>query len=158
MFRIDWVVTQRRSLNFDANCSNQALRVLKYPDCPHELCFTSTAAVPSADCLDKQANQQVNYDRQPPVVYCIWCFVLQYVRCPTHRWLAHTAAGFGYRSAGLDFSDLWTRSHWEALVLFSPLGLQSQLVGHLKRLAQGQYNLIGQVLYRKGQKGRAGNP
>lgn len=33
-------------------------------------------------------------------------------------------------------------------MLLGPLGLQSQLVGHLKRLAKCQYNLIGQVLCR----------
>lgn len=31
-------------------------------------------------------------------------------------------------------------------MLLGPLGLQGQLVGHLKRLAECQYNLIGQVL------------
>lgn len=35
-------------------------------------------------------------------------------------------------------------------MLFGPLGLQSQLIGHFEGLAQGQYNLIGQVLHRKG--------
>lgn len=31
-------------------------------------------------------------------------------------------------------------------MLLGPLGLQSQLIGNLERLAQRQYNLIGQVL------------
>lgn len=31
-------------------------------------------------------------------------------------------------------------------MLLGPLGLQCQLIGNLKRLAQRQYNLIGQVL------------
>lgn len=65
---------------------------------------------------------------------------------PTHRWLAHTATWFGHRSAGPGLNDLWADSHWEVLVLLGPLGLQSQLIGNLKRLAQRQYNLIGQVL------------
>lgn len=43
-------------------------------------------------------------------------------------------------------------------MLFGPLGLQSQLIGYLKRLAERQYNLIGQILYRKGERGRAGSP
>lgn len=31
-------------------------------------------------------------------------------------------------------------------MLLGPLGLQSQLIGHLEGLAQRQYDLIGQVL------------
>ena len=39
-------------------------------------------------------------------------------------------------------------------MLFGPLGLQSQLIGYLERLAERQDNLIGQVLHDK--RGRAG--
>lgn len=41
-------------------------------------------------------------------------------------------------------------------MLLGPLGLQSQLIGYLERLAKRQYNLIGQVLYGKGERGRPG--
>lgn len=34
-------------------------------------------------------------------------------------------------------------------MLFGPLGLQSQLIGDLKRLAERQYDLIGQILHRR---------
>lgn len=37
-------------------------------------------------------------------------------------------------------------------MLFGPLGLQSQLIGHLKRLAQRQDNLISQALSRDKNK------
>lgn len=77
-----------------------------------------------------------------PVMYVVSCTTLG----PTHRWLAHTATWFGHRSAGSGLNNLWADSHWEVLVLLGPLGLQSQLIGNLKRLAQRQYNLIGQVL------------
>lgn len=77
-----------------------------------------------------------------PIMYVVSCTAMD----PTHRWLAHTATWFGHRSAGSGLNDLWADSHWEVLVLLGPLGLQSQLIGNLKRLAQRQYNLIGQVL------------
>lgn len=38
------------------------------------------------------------------------------------------------------------------MVLFGPLGLQSQLIGYLKSLAQRQNDLIGQVLHRDREK------
>lgn len=37
-------------------------------------------------------------------------------------------------------------------MLLGPLGLQSQLVGHLKGLAEGQDDLVGQVLWWRGSK------
>lgn len=77
-----------------------------------------------------------------PVLYVVSCTGMG----PTHRWLAYTATWFGHRSAGSGLNDLWADSHWEVLVLLGPLGLQCQLIGNLKCLAQRQYNLIGQVL------------
>lgn len=38
-------------------------------------------------------------------------------------------------------------------MLFGPLGLQSQLIGDLKRLAERQYDLIGQILHRRREQG-----
>lgn len=43
-------------------------------------------------------------------------------------------------------------------MVFGLLGLESQLIGHFKRLAEGQNDLIGQVLWRKGKKTQVSVP
>ena len=87
----------------------------------------------------------------------IWCLVLYFCSRSTYPWLPYVASWFWYRSAGLGLDELWAGAHGEALGLFGPLGLQSQLIGHLERLAQRQDDLIGQILHREGERGKAGS-
>lgn len=68
---------------------------------------------------------------------------------PTHPWFPNTGPRLGHWPAGLGFDELW---RGQVLVLFGLLRLQSQLVGHFKRLTKGQYDLIGQVLWWKKEK------
>lgn len=174
MFRFD----HKNKSEIDANCSNQAVRVLRTliasssvdPKSVGQTTITLGLGTPeyigilslsphaeltslcaSIKILAISCSIKCFY-----INVCTVCLVLQHVRCPTHRWLPYTAAWFGYRSAGLGLNGLWSGSHWEALVLLGPLGLQSQLIGYLERLAERQDNLIGQVLYGKGERGRPG--
>lgn len=70
----------------------------------------------------------------------------------THPRLPHAHPWFGHRPAGLGLDDLRPRAPRHALLLFGPLRLQRELIGHLKRLSQGQDDLIGQVLQKEGRK------
>lgn len=40
VLRFDWVMMQSRSVDYDTNCINQPLSVVKYHNCQHELCHS----------------------------------------------------------------------------------------------------------------------
>lgn len=110
----DWVTTLKRIMNFEANCSNFVLRVLKSLCCLHELCVAATAAAPAADPADKQA-------KSTPIV-----FITPACSCPFHLPLGFMVTSINlYHIIGSKTG--WTCMKESRIIHVSPLWQKTHL-------------------------------